>query len=305
MLHLDLSTRMTVAGLLYTATDTGEERTQEQIDLLDALAGHVMRVSASDAPVVSPEEAATVLVKPRLRKAVGEMLVTLELVRHPPSEALTARVGEYIDALGIEDGFQKLAAGYLANDRERVARDWERVRQPDILESFIDNWNNEQITEKMNSLADLPDGALGRALFDFYHRNGFAFIPEDETGQDSLIPHDLTHVLAGYGATAEAEIALQGFMVGAARGESHFSSLLASLLLFEVGMLPFPGIEPTQGVLGRPDAAELFAIAVERGLQCHGDIEGDHEEMLALPLAQVRAELGIPEPTPGPHMFIL
>ncbi|MFP8882044.1 MAG: hypothetical protein VCE43_22495 [Myxococcota bacterium] len=305
MLHLDVSTRTAVTGLLYTATDTGEVRTKAQIDLLEALAGHVMRVSPSDAPVVSPQEAATVLVKPRLRKAVGEILVTLELVRHPPSEALTARVGEYLDALGIEDGFQKLAADYLANDRERVGRDWERVRQPDLVERFIDNRTDEQITEKMNSLADLPDGALGRALIDFYRRNGFAFLPNDEPDQDSLIPHDLTHVIAGYGTTAEAEIALQAFMVGAARGERHFSSLLASLLLFEVGMLPFPGIEPTQGVLGRPGAAELFATGVERGLQCHGDIARDHEEMLALPLSEVRAELGIPEPVPGPHMFIL
>ena len=43
------------------------------------------------------------------------------------------------------------------------------------------------------------------ALIDFYRRNGFAFISEDEPGQDSLIPHDLTHVITGYGATAEAE----------------------------------------------------------------------------------------------------
>lgn len=305
MLHLDVSTRTAVAGVLYTATDTRDGRTQEQTDLLEALAGHVMRVSLADVPVVSPEEAASILVKPRLRKSVGEILVTLELVRHPPSEALTDRVGEYIAALGIEDGFQTIAADYLANSHERVARDWERVRQPNIVEGFIENLSNEQIKEKMNSLADLPNGALGRALFDFYRRNGFAFISEDDPDQDSLIPHDLTHVIAGYGATAEAEIALQGFMVGAARGENHFSSLLASLLLFEVGMLPFPGIEPTLGALAQPGAAELFATAIERGLQCHGDIEADHEEMLELPLSEVRAKLGIPEPEPGPHMFIL
>lgn len=305
MLHLDVSIRTAVAGVLYTATDTVDGRTQEQTDLLEALAGHVIGVSPSDARVVSPEEAAKVLVKPRLRKSVGEILVTLELVRHPPSEPLTARVGQYIDALGIEDGFQTLAADYLANSRERVARDWERIRQPNIVESFIDDQSNAQIAEKMNSLADLPEGALGRALLDFYRRNGFALVPGDEPDQESLVPHDLTHVIAGYGATAEAEIALQAFMVGAARGESHFSSLLAALLLFEVGMLPFPGIEPTQGVLGRPGAAELFARAVERGLECHGDIEADHEEMLELPLSEVRAEFGIPEPEPGPHMFIL
>jgi ubiquinone biosynthesis protein Coq4 len=70
-------------------------------------------------------------------------------------------------------------------------------------------------------------------------------------------------------------------------------------------MLPFPGIETTQRVLGRPDAPELVASAIERGLQCHGDIAVDHGDMLDRPLAQVRAELGIPDPIPGRHMFIL
>ena len=305
MLHLDVETRRSVAGLLCTATDTGEERTQAQMDLLTALGEHVMRVPLSEAPTISPEDAATLALKPRLRRAVGEILVTLELVRHPPDAALTARVGEYIEALGIEKGFQDIACDYLVNDHERVARDWERIREPDLSENFIENQTDEQIIEKLESLAALPEGSLGRALMDFYRRNGFAFIPQDEPGQDTLIPHDLTHVLAGYGTTAEAEIALQAFMVGTARGESHFSSLLASLLLFEAGMLPFPGIEATQGVLARPGAALLFATAVERGLECPDDIAVDHESMLAIPLSQVRAELGIREPEPGPHMFIL
>lgn len=303
MLHLDPATRASVVGILYTATDVDGGQTKEQRDLLEALAGHVMRVSPSEAAVISPGEAGGVILKPRLRKAVGEILVMLELVRHPPSAALTARVAEYLGALEIEDGFQKIAADYLANDRELIAKDWERVRQPDLVEHFIEDLSDLEITEKMKALAELPEGSLGRGLFDFYRRNGFPWVPDND--EDSLVPHDLTHVLAGYGATAEAEVALQAFMVGAARGESHFSSLLASLLLFEVGMVPFPGIESTEGVLARPGSAELIASAIERGLECHGDIAVDHEAMIDRPLAEVRAELGIPEPEPGPHMFIL
>jgi hypothetical protein len=303
MLHLDLATRTSVVGTLYTATDVDGGQTKSQLDLLEALARHAMRVSPSAAAVTSPSESAAAIKKPRLRKAVGEILVTLELVRHPPSTALTARVAEYLDALEIEDGFQELAAYYLADDRERVYRDWERVRQPDLVEPFVEGLGDDAITKKMESLGDLPTGSLGRGLFDFYRHNGFPWIPEDD--QDNLIPHDLTHVLAGYGTTPEGEVALQGFLVGAARGENHFSSLLASLLLFEVGMLPFPDIEPVTAVLGRPDAAELFASAIERGLECPGDIAGDHQAMLSRPLAEVRAELGIPEPEPGPHMFVL
>ena len=306
MLHLDETTRLGVTGILYTVTDIDGGRTAEQERFLDALARHVMRVPSGDAPVMTAAEAAQVVAdKPRLCKSIGELLVTLELMRHPASAALTQRVEEYLAALGIDDGFQQLAADYLVNDRKHIERDWERIRQPNIEESFIAGLSDDDVGARMQALGDLPAGSLGRALFDFYRRNGFPFVPDDDPEQGSLVPHDLTHVLAGYGTTPEAEVALQGFLVGAARGESHFSSLLASLLLFEVGMLPFPDIEPITAVLARPNAAELFAAAIERGLECPGDIAGDHQALLPRPLAEVRAELGIPEPEAGPHMFIL
>lgn len=303
MMHLNLETRTAVLATLYTATDVEGGHTEEQRRLLESLAQHVLRVPFSEPSVISPEAAAAALSKHQLRRAVGQILVTLELVRHPPSAALTDRVGEYLHVLEIEDGFQQLAADYLADDRERVYADWERIREPDLVEPFVERLDDARLTAKMNALGELSPLSLGYGLFEFYRRNGFPWISEGD--DDNLIPHDMTHVLAGYGTTPEAEVALQGFLVGAARGEAHFSSLLASLLLFEVGMMPFPGIEPVTAVLGRPGGAELFAAAIERGLECHGDIAGDHEALLSRPLAEIRAELGISEPEAGPHMFIV
>lgn len=303
MLHLSNRIRTAILSTLYAATDVEGGQTKEQRDLLSALALHVLQVPPATASAITPAEAAAVIEKPRLRCAVGEMLVTLELVRHPASAALTARVAEYLAAFQIEDGFQKLAVDYLMQDRELVQKDWERVRQTDFVEPFVEGLDEDSLKKKMQGLGDLSPDSLGYALFEFYHRNGFPWVPHDN--QANLISHDLTHVLVGYGTTAPGEIALQGFLVGAARGERYFSSLLAALLLFEVGMLPFPDVEPTQGTLAQPEAAELFARAIERGLHCPGDIGNDHQRFLDQPLAEVRAELGIAEPEPGPHMFIL
>ena len=251
MLHLDLPTRTAVIGTLYTATDVDGGQTKEQRDLLEALARHVMRVPPSAAPTTSPREASAAIAKPRLRKAVGEILVMLELVRHPPSAPLTSRVAEYLAELEIEDGFQKLATDYLANDRERVYRDWERVRQPDLVEPFVEGLGDAALTRRRwRPWATCRRAPLAGGSSSSTAATVSPWLPDDD--QDNLIPHDLTHVLAGYGTTPEAEVALQGFLVGAARGESHFSSLLASLLLFEVGMLPFPDIEPVTAVLGAP-----------------------------------------------------
>jgi hypothetical protein len=90
MLHLDFATRRSVVGTLYTATDVAGGQTKEQRGLLEALALHVMRVPPSAAATTSPQEAAAAIEKPRLRRAVGEILAMLELVRHPPSSTLTS-----------------------------------------------------------------------------------------------------------------------------------------------------------------------------------------------------------------------
>ena len=156
MIHLDVATRTSVIGILYTATDVDGGHSMEQRELLEALARHVMRVSPSAVTVIEPDEAAAVISKPRLRKAIGEILVMLELVRHPPSAALTSRVAEYLAALDIEDGFQSVAKDYLENAREQVGKDWERVREPDLVEHFLDDLSDSELNEKMIALSRLP-----------------------------------------------------------------------------------------------------------------------------------------------------
>ncbi|MDE0896221.1 MAG: hypothetical protein OSB10_06510 [Planctomycetota bacterium] len=189
MIRLDEQTRLGVAGILYTATDVDGGRTPEQDRFMAALTEHVFRVRPADVPVVAFSAAADIVAgKPRLPKAVGELLVTLEFMRHPASAALTRSVEEYLGALEVDEGFQKLAQDYLSGDRELMGRDWERLREPDLKEGFIEGKSNEEIGTAMVALGELPPDSLGRALYDFYRRNGFPYIPDDEPGQDSLIP---------------------------------------------------------------------------------------------------------------------
>ena len=90
MIHLDEQTRLGVAGILYTATDVDGGRTTEQDRFMAALTEHVFRVRQAEIPVVSLSAVADFVVgKPRLPRGVGELLVTLEFMRHPASVALT------------------------------------------------------------------------------------------------------------------------------------------------------------------------------------------------------------------------
>ena len=62
-------------------------------------------------------------------------------------------------------------------------------------------------------------------------------------------------------------------MLTAATGfDHHFSSLVASLALFEAAALDFPGFVPKEGVLDRPGASDELADAFRRGAACNGDI---------------------------------
>jgi ubiquinone biosynthesis protein Coq4 len=161
---------------------------------------------------------------------------------------------------------------------------------------------DDEIAERLASLGDCPPGSLGRSFHDFYERNGFP----PPVGHLSLVSHDFAHVLAGYDATPEGELALQAMLVAGTGGTRHFPGLLASLLLFEVGMMPFPDIEPKVAVLDRPGAAELFADAIGRGAASGCDLQHlDHLELADRDLVALRVELGVPAPVPGPSTFVV
>ncbi|HWC38795.1 MAG TPA: hypothetical protein VG476_09715 [Acidimicrobiales bacterium] len=157
---------------------------------------------------------------------------------------------------------------------------------------------------QLRDLGRCSQGSLGRAYFDFYQRYGLSFPGEPGGGNPSLVNHDFCHVLAGYGPNAVEEIALQAMLTSAGSGGSHFSGLVASLGLFEVGMLPFEGIDPKTRALARPRAPEELVHAVRRGAACSGDFaEIPHLEMADEPVQGVRDQLGIPPRlplTPGP-----
>jgi len=139
-------------------------------------------------------------------------------------------------------------------------------------------------------------GTLGAEVVEFYRRWGFPIPGTDDSAIGvSLLTHDIDHVLAGYDTSPSDEIALQAMLLAASDFEHHFSGLMAALLLSEAGALPFPGIDPVVGALGRVGAPEELADAFARGRACTSDFgDGDHLALIDEPLESVRARYGIP-----------
>lgn len=300
MHHLDEALRSAVWSTLWSAIDADGGPTPEQTSLLGAVGAHVLGVGPVEPARLGPEQAAAAITAPELRRLVGEGLVILELVRHPASAVLADQVDRYLEALGYEGSDQLLVRDAVAASRARVVADWARTRTASVSAPPPDG-DAEQLLGTLAALGSCAPGTLGRSFHEFVERNGFRY----ERSHLSLVGHDFAHVVAGYEPVPEGELALQAFLVAAGGGGQHTSGLLASLLLYEVGLLPFDGVEPKVAALERPGAADLFAEAVARGVGVKVDIQAiDHLALVDRELAELRAELGVREPAVGPFTFV-
>lgn len=289
-------------GTFLGALDVDGGPTDEQRSLVDALGVHVLRLHPDDVEPLDPGQVAELVVGEDERRMLAEGLVALELSRRPSSPAVEQHVHRYLTALGAEPAFEAFVRDHVHEAKDRLAADYQRIAVSSPVEPEIDGASAQALAARLDALAECPPGSLGRSFLDFYERHDFAWPVE----RPSLVRHDFEHVIAGYEPVAEGEIALQAMLTVSARGAAHYSGLMASLLLYEVGALPFPDIEPGVGALGRPGAADLVGEAVARGLRCRGDFgDGDHLAMADRDLAEVRAERDIEAPVVGPATFVV
>lgn len=287
-------------GLLGSAS-VGAGPTDEQRRVIDCLIhGYFGLDTTVDAlePIDPAELAAAVPTEDRTR--VTDMLIVIELCRHPAEAAQAERTETYALALGAQGGWLEAAHDVLAGSIDRVMADYVRLADTPThepaLETVIGTDHEAQAAvEVFDRMRGCAPGTLGAEVVAFYERWGFP-IPGTGAGPAglSLLTHDISHVIAGYDTSPPDEIALQAMLVAASGFEQHFSSFMAALLLSEAGALPFPGIDPVVGALGRIGAPEELADAFTRGAACTQDFGvGDHLALLEEPLAAVRAEYGI------------
>ena len=298
MRPIEVELAVPVARGLLGATAVGDGPTAEQLALIRSLLhGYFgVEVEPLDLAPLSPDEVRRALTDDASRHRFVRLAIVLEFCRHPSVEAQADLVERYATALGVDEQMQTVARDAARDDREHLAADWARFREATEVEvELVDAPLDEQLAARLRGLAGCPAGSLGRAYFDFYDGAGLAFPGEPGGGDLSLVSHDFTHVLADYGPTPVDEVALQAMLTSATDGEHHFTGFIASLGLFESGMLEFPDIVPKSEVLDRPGAAAEIADAIRRGAACDGDFQAvDHLGRADEPLESVRADLGIP-----------
>ena len=110
-----------------------------------------------------------------------------------------------------------------------------------------------------------------------------------------FVGHDMTHVIAGYGTSGEAETSLSAMQLAMDDTDAHWVLMLASMAAYECGLARSDSFTGKTAVLARPGATAMLAEAFHRGARCTADFSvADHLAMADLPLEEVRARFGVP-----------
>lgn len=297
-----------VVGGLLGAIDVDGGPTDEQVRLLRALTTHVWGRPDLDLDTtrpLSPTEVAAAIGGTDAVRRFHYLLVVLELCRHPLTEAQDARVRDYASALSL-DGIG------LEFCRDLVGKGLEAARAD--LDRFDLRYRTEQeepslrgrggrpdrtdpgLVATLTAMAGLPDGTLGRTLWEMYSRFGLD-VPGATSSELTyeFVAHDMNHVIAGYDPVAEGELALGAFQMGMNDSEVSWILCLTNLAIHEAGVIQLGDIAPKTGTLGRSGVADTFARALARGSRCTADFAtADHLAMAQWPLEQVRVRFGVP-----------
>lgn len=178
---------------------------------------------------VTPSELAAALSDTALAEWATRFLAVTALVDGVLEEDRIGLVLEYAAALRVrEEYLTQLAEAARGNlgwaladmTRQNIRSLWEQPwRDDEDIMALILPYQGERadpaLVARHEALGSLPTGTFGRAYWEIYKKNGYAF-PGDPNGVNEAFarPHDSTHVLSGYDTTPQGEILVSTFTAG-------------------------------------------------------------------------------------------
>jgi hypothetical protein len=264
--------------------------TSEQHNILSAIARHMWQLpdlNLSTLTPLTPAEAGAAITIDRRRRRARELLVLLELCRHPLEPQHTKRIEEYCEALSGGDGAGiALARNFVSGGVDAALADWFRrfdQKSSEMMEpamvKLMEVETEEaaaRLEEISKSLQSAAPGTLGAEFRAFYERNGFTLSTESMI----LFGHDMAHVIGGYDATSIGEICIGAMKLMITDSEIHWLEFLGNVMIHETGILP-EGYQAHEPPLQHPGNVDKFAHALQRGRDTAKDFSvGDHLSMI-------------------------
>jgi hypothetical protein len=294
-----------VPGLL-GAIDVDGGPTDEQLAVLRAFVTHLWQRPDLDLATVTPLTAAEVAARvsdDEARLRFCEMVMILELCRHPQSAAQVECAEQCATALGVTGIAMETTRTALEQGAAAVGADLERIYGeilPEVSERTLrDRYlrletPDPALADRLRALAELPPGSLGHAYLAFYERNGFALPGDDVHLPAHYVNHDMNHVITGYEPTAPGEIARSGFLVAANASRHNWLEFLLTMSIHESGVLTHGEIRAKFATLSRPGVSDLLGEGFDRGRQCTVDLsQVDHLAIAGERLAAIRERFNV------------
>jgi hypothetical protein len=313
-----------VARGIATAVAPDGGLTDVQAALLEAIASALTQVEVDyhGLEPLGPEELASVLADrdQHFRQRIVHHMVLGELVLRPLPTVVALRVARYAQVLGVDDRFVRVARRYAqgafglawmdlrrSGFTEHVRRtDAAKLRTGQVSDPFTAAEVDPELEARWAGLRDLPEGSLGRAVWELYDSRGFA-LPGSAGGASAyLAQHDFVHVLADYGTNLKGELEVFAFIGRADPDPKGFAWLATLIGLFETGYIADTGFferDVRERTIQAPGMHRRIADAILRGKlvsESYGNdlFEVDYHEMASMPVSEVRSALRIPEKSP-------
>lgn len=304
--------RAMIGGMLGVA-QVADGPTDEQRRVIRALSAGLWSIDPSSLDPLEPAELRALLGTSGLRRRFVQTAIIVQFCRHPNTPAQEARLEEYAVSLDIDGPELRALHDWAHEDAQHATADYVRNYDrflPELSEPRPFTVDDDDVLPEVRALAELPADSLGRALLDFYERNRLTPPGPNTPAPAYYVSHDLNHVIAGYETSGPEEIALGAFKLAMHDSEANWMAFMTNLLIHEAGLLkhgkvageqfvPYGGeIYPDadgEGALHLANAPEILAEAIRRGSASTSDVtEIDHLAIAHRPLAEIRAEHGIP-----------
>jgi hypothetical protein len=251
------------------------------------------------------------------RHRIVHHMVLGELVLRPIPPEVAFRVSQYAKALGVDDDFVRVARRYAQGafglawvdlrrngfiDHVQVAGAEEVNRISPQTSPFEAGPPDRELEKRWRAYADLPEGTLGRCVWQLYDSRGFP-LPGSPGGASAyLAQHDFVHVLADYGTNLKGELEVFAFIGRADPDPKGFAWLATLIGLFETGYIADTGFferDVRERNVQAPGMQHRVADAIRRGKSvsetCGTDLfDVDYHALSSLPIVEVCEQLQIP-----------
>lgn len=261
---------------------------------------------------IEPEELARIVEDPALRTQLVGGMSTLVFASVHVDPAEVAMVERFAAALQVNPStleqlrkfqqerflllrFDLARKGLAGSAMAQLYEDQGILGVAKNIASFAGLWENSAVAEKYHALESWADGTLGKELWRFYKKHDFRFPGEKHGAPESLLTHDLSHILGGYDTDFHSEGQVLGFQAGY-RKKDPFSVIVFLLMMAEHGIRVTPFAKEQKGYFeNHPGTAEGIVRAFARGASMNVDLtdEWDYWAVFDQPVEELRRRYGI------------